>query len=150
MVQPNPLTWETFPEMDAMRFFSLIARVQQRTQRYGADECWTSTHSTETSGYHQISVTDNQGKEYKFRLHRLVYFLFGDGDLPEGQIVRHRCGNPACVNPGHLRSGSYLENAQDEVRYRAQEEGRIPPDADYLLRKQAEDTAFWTELIMSR
>lgn len=36
----------------------------------------------------------------------------------EGDVVRHLCGDARCVNPLHLRRGTDIENAQDEVDVR--------------------------------
>jgi len=34
-------------------------------------------------------------------------------------LVLHRCGVAACVNPGHLYSGTYTDNARDARRHAA-------------------------------
>jgi len=140
-MQPNPLTWTTLPNMSAERFFALIARIQKRTERGQADDCWPSSYSLETSGYPQLTV-----RGQKFRLHRVVHLLF-NSELTTGQIVRHRCGNPLCVNPEHLTKGSYLDNSHDEIRYRQQQDGRIPPDDDYYLRQSHAWDVFWSEYL---
>lgn len=53
-------------------------------------------------------------------LHRLVYeWTFGE--IPAGQVVRHTCDNPRCINPAHLVAGTQLDNVRDMVsRGRAQ------------------------------
>lgn len=37
----------------------------------------------------------------------------------EGEVVRHLCGDSRCVNPMHLRRGSDIENAYDEIKVRS-------------------------------
>jgi hypothetical protein len=36
--------------------------------------------------------------------HRIAYHL-SFGIPPEGHVVWRSCGNPLCVNPGHLQAG---------------------------------------------
>ncbi len=52
--------------------------------------------------------------------HRVSVRLSGRVQLP-GQVVRHTCDNPPCVNPAHLLVGTSSENIRD-----AYERGRMP------------------------
>lgn len=50
--------------------------------------------------------------------HRWAYEHF-HGPIPEGLYVDHECGNPACVNPGHLRLATHKQNQENLTPRRA-------------------------------
>lgn len=52
--------------------------------------------------------------EKNVRAHRFAYELWV-GLIPEGQIVRHTCHTPSCVNPDHLTTGTHQDNSNDKV-----------------------------------
>lgn len=37
------------------------------------------------------------------------------GCIPMGQVVRHRCDNPRCIDPTHLLLGTQVDNMQDMI-----------------------------------
>ena len=47
--------------------------------------------------------------------HRVALALKLGRDLRDGEVTRHKCDNPPCVNPDHLEPGSTLENMRDCV-----------------------------------
>jgi hypothetical protein len=63
----------------------------------------------DSQGYGMVRIDGNR-KMYK--IHRLVAEKVY-GVIPKGKVIMHTCDNPSCVNPSHLRVGTYKENTQD-------------------------------------
>lgn len=78
-----------------------------RVGKLGNDECWLWLGSFNHNGYGQFSY---RGENW--RAHRLAWVL-SFGEIPETQIVRHKCDTRACCNPNHLELGSVADNAHD-------------------------------------
>lgn len=45
--------------------------------------------------------------------HRIAWELGAGEPLPKGAFVLHSCDNRRCVNPAHLRSGTFQDNMDD-------------------------------------
>jgi len=58
--------------------------------------------------------------------------------VPEDTLVLHSCDQPLCVNPEHLRLGTYLENAGDKVSRARGNHGSRHPMAKYTETDVAE------------
>lgn len=56
--------------------------------------------------WHHDEKLDHSASRYSYWYH--------NGSLPkDGEVVRHKCDNPPCVNPEHLISGTYKDNYWD-------------------------------------
>lgn len=72
--------------------------------------CWMWTGTTDSNGYGVIRM---KGSKYKNHLvHRLMQFVIGK-EVGKGIVVDHKCHNPSCVNPEHLRSVTQAQNIQN-------------------------------------
>ena len=75
------------------------------------DECWILDKATGSDGYHILGYPDKSA----IRAHKLAWEAHHAMPKPEGMVIMHTCDNPRCVNPWHLRLGTYSENTRDAV-----------------------------------
>lgn len=73
------------------------------------DGCWLWCGSMLRRGYGQISVKID-GKHKLKLAHHVAWFLV-NGAWPK--YLMHKCDNPSCVNPEHLKEGNAKENLRD-------------------------------------
>lgn len=76
-------------------------------------KCINHTFKCRGIGYGYLQ---HEGKQVL--AHRLAYCQANDLPLEDiaGQVVRHKCDNPKCVNPDHLEIGSQADNMTDKVQ----------------------------------
>jgi hypothetical protein len=77
--------------------------------------CWIWTGSKNKKGYGLIGDCIGGGKSITKRAHRVIW-VWKNGPIPDGFIVRHICDNPSCVNPDHLEIGTYKDNTKDMLK----------------------------------
>ncbi len=73
--------------------------------------CWIWIGSTNPNGYGQLRVT----KRKLVLAHRFSYELH-KGRIPKRRFVLHKCDNPPCVKPTHLKLGNNSDNMKDASR----------------------------------
>ena len=86
-----------------------IAREQRfwsHVDRSG-EGCWPWLGSRSKEGYGKCDRL--YGSSFA---HRCAY-AYAHGAMPDGLVVHHRCGNPACVRPGHLELQSNSEHVRN-------------------------------------
>jgi len=86
----------------------LFRRFEGKFTRSGEDECWEWKAARKESGYGVMRWGDGKN----ILAHRASH-IFYIGPIPEGLLVRHRCGNPGCVNPKHLLLSTQEVKNQD-------------------------------------
>jgi hypothetical protein len=83
----------------------LIAHFK-RPIKLHSNGCWIWQGSISTQGY---AIYNN------VRVHKLVVEHI-HGPLTKEQVTRHLCNNKQCINPKHLKPGTFSENMLDAVK----------------------------------
>ncbi len=107
----------------------VIERFFTKFKKLGPDDCWEWEGHKDKDGYGKISYRKKPNRYFE-RAHRLSAGIY-HGDVVGDAVVMHKCDNPSCVNPNHLKIGTHLENEQDKDR-----KGRRPMDH---IRKYTDD-----------
>lgn len=107
-----------------VRFWNKVNKNSGRFCEENKTECWLWTGKPHKRGYATISLPNGTSHgDYKLA-HRFSYELH-NGEIPDSLIVCHSCEDrinihdathKLCVNPQHLRLGTYEENALDRVK----------------------------------
>ena len=91
--------------------------VMTRMHRYftmpSPTACWPWTGKKSNTGYGMIWVgSTRDGTARRAYAHRVMWQECM-GAIPVGLEIRHRCDQPACVNPSHLELGTRRDNMLD-------------------------------------
>lgn len=91
------------------------------------NNCWECvSHSKNNSGY--ISLF----RKKSCMMHRYIYKIY-KGEIPDGMVIMHSCDNRACINPEHLKLGTYSDNNYDMYKKNRQGERNTKLDKKQLL-----------------
>ena len=91
-----------------------IERFWDRVRVGPLNECWPWLGPFTAKGYgKQIEWVELFGDK-GMRPHRVAYFL-AHGELNDDLMILHRCDNPPCCNPAHLRDTTHQANIQDAI-----------------------------------
>jgi hypothetical protein len=102
------------PRHTPMTDAEYLAKLKSKT-RVTASGCWEWTgFQIPLRGMPHLKVGYGvmSYRNKRWPAHRLSCFLH-KGPIPEGMIVLHKCDNPPCVNPDHLRVGTHKDNSLD-------------------------------------
>lgn len=84
-------------------------RFWSRVRMGSAHACWEWTGAATNEGYGRFNVDGRQMLAHRFS------WELANGDIPKKMDVDHRCSNPRCVNPDHLRVVTRSQNMQHLV-----------------------------------
>ena len=73
-------------------------RFEARVTKAGPDECWLWKLKPGAAGYGQLSM----GRGHNPALAHRVAWELTNGPIPDGLLVRQKCGIRLCCNPAHL------------------------------------------------
>jgi hypothetical protein len=122
------------------RKWTITQRLDAFTDKSGGpDACWPWMRSRTRDGYGTIRFAGEV-----WRTHQLAW-IEKYGPIPAGHGVLHRCDNPRCINPAHLKTGTHKENMADmaakgratKVSGAAHYAARLTPDQVRAIRVDA-------------
>ncbi|EAY3775021.1 hypothetical protein CIH61_14265 [Salmonella enterica] len=93
---------------------------------------WTGYRTRDGYGRQRIG-------EKLYLSHRVAYCKSKGIDISEidGLLVRHKCDNPACINPEHLEIGDQFDNMRDmKERGRNVPRCKIKPEQVLEIRRR--------------
>lgn len=96
-------------------------------------ECWI--WNGHTGGEYGLFQPGGKGSPH-IGAHRFAYSM-AHGVMPE--VVLHTCDTPRCVNPAHLRGGTYADNTADMIAKGRRGNPRALGDKNYNTKLSPDD-----------
>jgi hypothetical protein len=91
-----------------MTYLNLEHRLLSRSVMDPATGCWLWMGRVEPNGYAKVGFWRAGGGKgapvINKWLHRVAFEVFKCAEIPEGHDIDHRCREPTCINPEHLRA----------------------------------------------
>lgn len=109
------MTKSTGKRIVSKRGASVAERLALHSKQVGQCLIWTG--AKDGRGYGKINI----GKKF-MQTHRAAW-MCAEGEIPEGQMVMHRCDTPMCINRDHLMLGTHQENMADMTSKNRQRRG---------------------------
>lgn len=83
-----------------------------RVEKDDETGCWVYSLPSSSRGRPRIDVAG-----HKFEAYTYFWLVHTREEIPDGMVLRHTCGGGerGCVNPAHLKIGTYQENNLDTV-----------------------------------
>lgn len=117
--------WKATGDPAGLRFAPRGSSDEQRLLWYvdtsDADACWEWQGGRDADGYGHVS-----GTRVPRVASRVAYEVWVD-QIPDGQLVCHRCDNPPCINPSHLFLGEPVDNTHDMLGKKRGSHGERSP-----------------------
>lgn len=86
------------------------SRVARLSRLDPVTSCWVWIGSKDKDGYGKVNARLPDGKKV-YLAHRMTFIYFV-GEIPDDKEIDHRCKNPSCINPEHLRLMTHRENVE--------------------------------------
>jgi len=100
------------------RSATLIERIMNYYIPEPNSGCWLWEGDKDKRGYPVLAVQT----DYKRKMHRIHRVMCEQAHGPLGDLhALHKCDNPYCINPDHLRPGTHQDNMKE-----AAERARMP------------------------
>lgn len=93
-----------------------ITKFHSKYKKNVENGCWEWTGALQKPGDRKQLPYAIFGNSWKQMQGHRASWIIHNGVIPKGLLVLHNCDNPKCVNPEHLRLGTYKDNMQDRVK----------------------------------